>query len=144
MAAKKDFKKIELPPKYVPKKTEPYMCPEQLAYFYHILNNQKQELMQNNDSVLSSVRMADKTSNDGVGDESDSAMFEQEITMNLRMSQRDNNLLKKIDAALARLDNGTYGYSVVSGEPIGLQRMLARPLATMTIEEQEEYEQRKE
>ena len=64
--------------------------------------------------------------------------------MNLRMSQRDNNLLKKIDAALARLDNGTYGYSVVSGEPIGLQRMLARPLATMTIEEQEEYEQRKE
>ncbi|MBR4475263.1 MAG: TraR/DksA C4-type zinc finger protein [Alphaproteobacteria bacterium] len=144
MATKKDFKKIELPPKYVPKKTEPYMCPEQLAYFYHILNNQKQELMQSNDSVLSSVRMADKTSNDGVGDESDSAMFEQEITMNLRMSQRDNNLLKKIDAALARLDNGTYGYSVVSGEPIGLQRMLARPLATMTIEEQEEYEQRKE
>ena len=144
MATKKDFKKIELPPKYVPKKTEPYMCPEQLAYFYHILNNQKQELMQSNDSVLSSVRMADKTSNDGVGDESDSAMFEQEITMNLRMSQRDNNLLKKIDAALARLDNGTYGYSVVSGEPIGIQRMLARPLATMTIEEQEEYEQRKE
>lgn len=144
MATKKDFKKIELPPKYVPKKTEPYMCPEQLAYFYHILNNQKQELMQNNDSVLNSVRLADKTSSDGVGDESDSAMFEQEITMNLRMSQRDNNLLKKIDAALARLDNGTYGYSVVSGEPIGLQRMLARPLATMTIEEQEEYEQRKE
>ena len=144
MAAKKDFKKIELPPKYVPKKTEPYMCPEQLAYFYHILNNQKQELMQNNDSVLNSVRLADKTSSDGVGDESDSAMFEQEITMNLRMSQRDNNLLKKIDTALARMDNGTYGYSVVSGEPIGLQRMLARPLATMTIEEQEEYEQRKE
>jgi len=144
MAAKKDFKKIELPPKYVPKKTEPYMCLEQLAYFYHILNNQKQELMQSNDSVLSSVRMADKTSNDGVGDELDSAMFEQEITKNLRMSQRDNNLLKKIDAALARLDNGTYGYSVVSGEPIGIQRMLARPLATMTIEEQEEYEQRKE
>ena len=144
MATKKDFKTIELPPKYVPKKTEPYMCLEQLAYFYHILNNQKQELMQSNDSVLSSVRMADKTSNDGVGDESDSAMFEQEITMNLRMSQRDNNLLKKIDAALARLDNGTYGYSVVSNEPIGLQRMLARPLATMTIEEQEEYEQRKE
>ena len=144
MATKKDFKTIELPPKYVPKKTEPYMCPEQLAYFYHILNNQKQELLQNNDSVLNSVRLADKTSNDGVGDESDSAMFEQEITMNLRMSQRDNNLLKKIDAALARLDNGTYGYSVVSNEPIGLQRMLARPLATMTIEEQEEYEQRKE
>ena len=143
MAAKKDFKKIELPPKYVPKKSEPYMCPEQLAYFYHILNNQKQELSNNKDSVLNSVRLADKTSSDGVGDDSDNATFEQEITMNLRMSQRDNNLLKKIDAALARIEDGTYGFSVVSGEPIGIQRMLARPLATMTIEEQEEYEQRK-
>ena len=140
--AKKDFKKIELPPKYVPKKSEPYMCPEQLAYFYHILNNQKQELLQTSDSVLNSVRTAEKSASDGVGDESDSAAFEQEVTMNLRMSQRDNNLLKKIDAALARMENGTYGYSVVSGEEIGIKRMLARPLATMTIEEQEEYEQR--
>ena len=139
---KKDFKKIELPPKYVPKKSEPYMCPEQLAYFYHILNNQKQELLQTSDSVLNSVRTAEKSASDGVGDESDSAAFEQEVTMNLRMSQRDNNLLKKIDAALARMENGTYGYSVVSGEEIGIKRMLARPLATMTIEEQEEYEQR--
>jgi DnaK suppressor protein len=88
--------------------------------------------------------MADKSASDGVGDDSDSATFEQEITMNLRMSQRDNNLLRKIDAALARMDEGTYGYSVVSGEEIGLRRMMARPLATMTIEEQEEYEQRKE
>ena len=111
--AKKDFKKIVLPPKYVPKKSEPYMCPEQLAYFYHILNNQKQELLQSSDSVLNSVRTAEKSASDGVGDESDSAAFEQEVTMNLRMSQRDNNLLKKIDAALTRLDNGTYGYSVV-------------------------------
>ena len=143
MAAKKDFKKIELPPKYVPKKSEPYMCPEQLAYFYHLLLNQKQELESSNGSVLNSVRMAEKTNNDGVGDDSDNATFEQEITMNLRMSQRDNNLLKKIDAALARMEDGTYGYSVVSGDEIGIQRMLARPLATMTIEEQEEYEQRK-
>ena len=142
--AKKDFRKIVLPPKYVPKKSEPYMCPEQLAYFYHILNNQKQELLQSSDSVLNSVRTAEKSASDGVGDESDSAAFEQEVTMNLRMSQRDNNLLKKIDAALTRLDNGTYGYSVVSGEEIGIKRMLARPLATMTIEEQEEYEKLKE
>jgi len=141
--AKKDFKTIELPPKYIPKKSDPYMCPEHLAYFYHILTNQKQELVNTSDSVLNSVRMAEKSASDGVGDESDNAQFEQEITMNLRMSQRDNNLLKKIDAALARMDDGTYGFSVVSGEPIGIQRMLARPLATMTVEEQEEYEQRK-
>jgi len=142
MAAKKDFKKIVLPEKYTPKKSEPYMCPEQLAYFYRLLTAQKEELLHSSDSVLNSVRVADKTASDGVGDESDSATLEQEITMNLRMSQRDSNLMRKIDAALARLDDGTYGYSVVSGDPIGIQRMLARPLATMTIEEQEEYEQR--
>ena len=142
--AKKDFKTIVLPEKYTPKKTEPYMCPEQLAYFYQLLTAQKEELLHSSDSVLNSVRMADKSASDGVGDDLDSATFEQEITMNLRMSQRDNNLLRKIDAALARMDEGTYGYSVVSGEEIGLRRMMARPLATMTIEEQEEYEQRKE
>ena len=142
--AKKDFKKIELPPKYVPKKSEPYMCPEQLAYFYHLLTTQKQELQNTSSSVLNSVRMADKSASDGVGDDSDSATLEQEVTMNLRLSQRDSNLIRKIDAALARIDDGTYGYSVVSGDEIGIQRMLARPLATMTIEEQEEYEQRHE
>ena len=142
--ATKDFKKIVLPEKYTPKKTEPYMCPEQLAYFYQLLTAQKEELLHSSDSVLNSVRMADKSASDGVGDDLDSATFEQEITMNLRMSQRDNNLLRKINAALARMDEGTYGYSVVSGEEIGLRRMMARPLATMTIEEQEEYEQRKE
>ena len=141
--AKENYKTIELPPKYTPKKSEPYMCPQQLAYFYHLLTAQKEELLQDSDSVLNAVRLADKTESAGVGDDSDNATFEQEITMNLRMSERDNNLLKKINAALERIENGTYGYSVVSGEGIGLSRMLARPLATMTIEEQEEYEKRK-
>ncbi len=141
--ANTNYKTLELPPKYVPKKSEPYMCPQQLAYFYQILIAQRDELAAEKDDVLNAVRMADKSENEGVGDESDSATFEQEITMNLRMSERDNNLLNKINAALERIENGTYGYSVVSGEEIGLGRMLARPLATMTIEEQEEYELRK-
>lgn len=139
----KNYKTIELPPKYTPKKSEPYMCPQQLAYFYKILSAQKDELVHDSDSVLSAVRLAEKTESDGVGDDSDNATFEQEISMNLRMSERDNNLLKKINAALERIENGTYGYSVVSGDEIGLNRMMARPLATMTVEEQEEYEQRK-
>ena len=141
--ATENYKTIELPPKYVPKKSEPYMCPQHLAYFYHLLTAQKEELLQDSDSVLNAVRLADKTESAGVGDESDNATFEQEITMNLRMSERDNNLLKKINAALERIENGTYGYSVVSGDEIGLSRMQARPLATMTVEEQEEYEKRK-
>lgn len=139
----KDYKNIELPPKYVPKKSETYMCPEHLAYFYQLLNTQKEELMHDSDSVLSAVRLAEKNESAGVGDDSDNATAEQDITMNLRMSERDNNLLKKINSALERIENGTFGYSVVSGDEIGLSRMLARPLATMTIEEQEEYEKRK-
>jgi DnaK suppressor protein len=59
------------------------------------------------------------------------------------MAERDNKLLVKINAALERIENGTFGYSIISGDEIGLSRMLARPLATMTIEEQEEYEKRK-
>jgi len=141
--AKKNFLNIELNPKYVPKKSEPYMCPEQLAYFYHILTTQREELLSQRDDVLTDVRMAEKNENAGVGDDQDQASAEQEITMNLRMSERADNLLRKINAAIERIENGTYGYSVVSGDEIGLQRMLARPLATMTIEEQEEYEKNK-
>ena len=138
-----DYKTLELPPKYVPKKSEPYMCPQQLAYFYQMLNAQKEELLHDKNDVLNAVRIADKTEAEGVGDDSDNATFEQEVTMNLRMADRDNNLLRKINAALDRLENGTFGYSVVSGDEIGLSRMIARPLATMTVDEQEEYESRK-
>lgn len=141
--ATENYKTIELAPKYVPKKSEPYMCPQHKAYFYQLLTAQKAELTNDSSDVLNVVRLAEKNDAAGVGDDSDNAVFEQEITMNLRMSQRDNNLMRKIDGALERLENGTFGYSVVSGDEIGLQRMLARPLATMTVEEQEEYEKRK-
>lgn len=141
--AKKNFKNIVLDAKYVPKKTEPYMCPEQLAYFYKVLNDQREELLSDRDSVLNDVRLAEKNETAGVGDEQDQATAEQEITMNLRMSERNTNLLQKLNAAIERIENGTYGYSIISGDEIGLQRMLARPLATMTVEEQEEYEQNK-
>ena len=141
--ATKNYKTLVLANNYKPKKSEPYMCPEQLAYFYQILTTQKDELISESDSVLNSVRLADKTEAVGVGDESDNATYNQDITMDLRISERNNRLLQKINAALERMENGTYGYSIVSGDEIGLQRMLARPLATMTVEEQEEYEQKK-
>lgn len=141
--ATKDYKNIELPAKYTPKKTEPYMCPEQLAYFYNILMTQKEELESDSDSVLNAVRLAEKTENAGVGDESDNASYNQDITMDLHISERNNKLLQKINAALNRMETGDYGYSVVSGEEIGLKRMMARPLATLTVEEQEEYENRR-
>ena len=141
--AKQNYKNIVLDAKYTPKKSEPYMCDEQLAYFYQLLNAQREEIMHDREDVLNDVRMAEKNETAGVGDEQDQASAEQEITMNLRMSERNANLLQKVNAALDRIEKGTFGYSVISGDEIGLQRMLARPLATMTVEEQEEYEQRK-
>ena len=138
--ATKNFKNIVLPPKYVPKKSEPYMCPEHLAYFYQLLSARREKLANDHNDILNDVRIADKTESAGVGDEQDQTTFEQEVAMDLRMSERSANLLKKIDAALERIENGTFGYSVISGDEIGLQRMLARPLATKTIEEQEEIE----
>jgi len=141
--AKQNYKTLELPAKYVPKKSEPYMCVEQKAYFYQLLLAQKQEITHGNNDMLNTVRNPDTGDTAGVGDETDNASQEQALTLNLRMSERDNNLLKKINAALERLENGTFGYSVISNEEIGISRMLARPLATMTVEEQEEYEARK-
>jgi len=137
-----NYKTLELPKNYKPKKSEPYMCPMQLAYFYQILTAQKEELLNDADSVLSAVRLAEKTESVGVGDESDNATYNQDITMDLRMSDRNNKLLVKINAALDRMEHGDFGDSVVSGDEIGIQRMMARPLATMTIEEQEEHESR--
>ncbi len=138
-----NYMNIELASNYKPKLSEPYMCPEQLAYFYRVLSAQKAELENARSSVLNAVRLADKTESVGVGDESDNATYNQDITMDLRMSDRSNKLLQKINAALDRIANGSYGFSVVSGEEIGIRRLMARPLATMTIEEQEEYESHK-
>ena len=141
--AKANYKTIELAPKYIPKKSEPYMCPEHLAYFYQLLTNQKEEIMRQNAAALNSVTASTVTNSSITGDEFDNASTEQETFMTLRMAERDNNLLTKINNALDRIENGTFGYSVISGDEIGLSRMLARPLATMTIEEQEEHEKRK-
>ena len=138
--AKKSYKDIELAPKYTPKKSEPYMCPEQLAYFYQLLTAQKEEIMRQNAAALNSVNATAKDNDSITGDPLDDATAEQETNMTLRMAERDNNLLLKINNALDRIENGTFGYSVISGDEIGLARMMARPLATMTIEEQEEHE----
>ncbi|HNY25062.1 MAG TPA: RNA polymerase-binding protein DksA [Alphaproteobacteria bacterium] len=139
----KNYKTLTLDPKYVPKKSEKYMCIEHKAYFYQLLNAQKEELLQESVSVLNAVKLAEKNETAGVGDELDNSTAEQEIAMNLKLSERNHNLLKKIETALERLENGTYGYSIVSGEEIGISRMLASPFATLTIEEKDESERRK-
>ena len=139
----KNYKTLELPPKYAPKKSEKYMCLQQRAYFYQLLMAQKIELESSSEEVMSAVRMADKLDNAGVGDESDVSTQESEMLMNIKLANRNENLLKKINYALERLENGTYGFSVISDEEIGIARLMATPHATMTVEEKEESEKRK-
>lgn len=139
----KNYKTITLDAKYIPKKSEKYMSDEQKAYFYQLLLAQREELASDSDDILSAVKTADKTDAAGVGDESDNSTYEQEIQMSIKLSERNNNLMQKINSALERLDKGTYGYSTLSGDEIGLKRLLANPFATLTVEEKEESERRK-
>ena len=104
--AKKNYMNIELAPKYVPKKSEPYMCPEHLAYFYRLLTSQKEEILQQNASALNYISNANKTNANITGDDLDIAISEQENTMTLRTAERANNLLAKINSALDRIENG--------------------------------------
>ena len=138
----KDYKKLELQPKYLPKKSEPYMSLEQRAYFYKLLMAHKAELESSADDVLSAVRMADKIDSVGVGDDLDISSQEAEIQANIKLANRNDNLLKKINFALDRLEKGTYGFSVISEDEIGIARLLAVPWATMTIEEKSDSEKR--
>ncbi|MCL1785676.1 MAG: hypothetical protein FWG39_00810 [Alphaproteobacteria bacterium] len=137
---KKDYKTLELDPKYVPKKTEEYMCDMQRAYFYRTLSDQRNEIVASMDDIMETINLSTKNKTAGIGDELDSSSFDIEANIQLKTHARSLNLLREIDMALERLDHGKFGFSIISGDEIGLKRMLARPLAKLTIEEQEEHE----
>lgn len=137
----KNYKNIQLDPKYVPKKTEEYMSDEQKAYFYNLLNSQRAEVIASIENEMSEISSnINIDSLDGANDEADSSSSTQQADNQMKFLDRNKNLLTKIEAMLEKLEKGTYGYSVISGEEIGLKRLLARPLATMTLEETEEHE----
>ena len=138
---KKDYKTLVLPDKYVPKKTEPYMCPEQKAFFYQMLTAQKQEIERAVIEIEEGPHLGQNISAAGAMDEGDVATLSIEADLNIKMQERDMAVLRQIDAALQRLEDGTYGYSVLSGEEIGLKRLMVRPVATMTMEERAAHEQ---
>jgi DnaK suppressor protein len=137
----KNYKTIQLNAKYVPKKTEKYMSIEQKAYFYNLLNARRAEILasiENDLAEMSSSISID--SMDGTNDEADNSSSTQQVEIQMKIMDRGKNMLFKIDAMLEKLENGTYGYSVISGNEIGLKRLLAQPLATMTLEEKEEHD----
>lgn len=128
---------IELPKNYRPTLREVYMCDKQLAYFKAKLINWRGELMDESQETLEHLR---DVSNQDVGDEVDRASRESDHTLELRTRDRYRKLQKKIDQALQRIDDGSYGYCDDTGEEIGVKRLGVRPVATLTLEAQERRE----
>jgi DnaK suppressor protein len=133
MSQKTDEMKLDS--SYVPSFSEPFMNPKQLEYF-------KIKLMNWRDQILKecSETITDMQDNQIEADVIDAAAKEVDHTITLRARDRERKLLKKIDEALRRIESGSYGYCEETGEPIGLKRLDARPIATLSIEAQERHE----
>ncbi len=129
---------VELPEGYTPSEDEEYMSPKQLAYFRQKLMTWRQELVDESRETISNLR--DEVRD--VGDEAERATRETENSLELRTRDRYRKLIKKIDQALSRLDDGEYGYCEETGEEIGLRRLEARPIATLCLDAQERWELR--
>jgi DnaK suppressor protein len=123
---------------YIVKRGELYMNKEQLDHFRHILNNWKRDLMVEVDRTVS--HMKDEAAN--FPDPNDRATQEEEFSLELRTRDRERKLIRKIDDALKRIEDGSYGYCLETGEEIGVKRLEARPVATLSIEAQERRERR--
>ncbi len=123
-------------PDYRPSEDEPYMNPRQLDYFRAKLEAWRAELIGESEETLEHLR----TENWQEPDPSDRATHEADAGVELRTRDRYRKLLDKIDAALARIERGEYGYCEETGEPIGLARLEARPIATLSVTAQEAHE----
>ncbi len=123
---------------YIAKRGELYMSKAQLEHFRHILNSWKRDLMVEVDRTVS--HMKDEAAN--FPDPNDRATQEEEFSLELRTRDRERKLIRKIDEALKRIDDGSYGYCLETGEEIGIKRLEARPVATLSIEAQERRERR--
>ena len=123
---------------YRPTEDEPYMNERQLEYFRNKLMSWREEILRGSNETLKQLKEEDNR----LADMSDWASFETERSFQLRARDRERKLLSKIAAAIGRIEDGSYGYCEESQEPIGLQRLEARPIATLSIEAQERHERR--
>ncbi|MDE3120951.1 RNA polymerase-binding protein DksA [Solirhodobacter olei] len=129
---------VFLPEDYRPAEDEPFMNERQLEYFRRKLMMWKADLMNGSRETIEGLQ--DSARN--VPDLADRASEETDRALELRTRDRQRKLVAKIDSALRRIENGEYGYCEVTGEPISLKRLDARPIATMTLEAQEKHERR--
>ena len=124
------------PAAYRPSDDEPFMNERQLAYFKGKLMDWKDDILRESKGTVVNLKAETENHPDLV----DRASSESDRALELRTRDRQRKLISKIDQALERVENGTYGYCEESGEPIGLRRLEARPIATLSIEAQERHE----
>ena len=125
-----------LPPGYLPSDDETFMGPMQCAYFRHKLLRWRQQLLNGSSETMHHLQ-ADTTQEPDIADR---ASIETERSLELRTRDRERKLIAKIDDALRRIEDGSYGYCEETSEPIGLARLEARPIATLSLEAQERHE----
>jgi DnaK suppressor protein len=125
----------KLPKNYRPSQDEKFMNAKQREFFRVKLNDWKSEIYKESRETVENLQ-----DSNSLADISDRATQESEKALELRTRDRQRKLIGKIDAAISRIDNGTYGYCEVTGEPIGLARLEARPVTTLSIEAQEMHE----
>ena len=128
---------VKISKKYIPKLKEKYMCAKHLAYFKQKLLDWKADLVKTNNDALYNSSLDDNSSSADIVDQASSYT---EKNVEMRAINRQIKLISKIDAALKRIEDGTYGYCKETGEPISLKRLMARPVATLSITAQEKHE----
>ena len=127
---------VILPPDYVPNKKEEYMNEMQLEFFRQKLVDWKKDLLVQSSDTLDDLRQGGLNQPDDI----DRASLETDKSLDLRTKDRARKLILKIDQALERIEDGSYGYCEDTGEEIGIDRLIARPIATLCIEAQERHE----
>jgi len=127
---------LKLPPTYRPSEAEPFMNPRMREYFRQKLLRWREEILHEADETIAALQSESLA----VSDLADRAAAETDRSIELRARDRQRKLLAKIDAALRRIADGTYGYCEETDEPIELKRLEARPIATLSIDAQERHE----
>ena len=128
--------KTKISLKYKPTSKEPFMNPKQKEYFKQKLIDWKETLLKGSSETILNLKEDKEVS----GDFADIASAESTKSIELRTRDRERKLISKIEEALKRIENNTYGYCEVTGKPIGLKRLEARPIATLSIEAQQMHE----
>ena len=128
---------VTVPTNYKPTEKEPYMNPVMLEYFRQKLISWKESIIKDADTTLQELQEEGGLRESDVADR---ASVETDVALELRARDRQRKLISKIDEALERIRNNEYGYCEESGDPIGVKRLEARPVATLTIEAQERHE----